>query len=177
MKLFHLTPDMTILGDECSCSSVIDDDNLGECTKKTVWCYIHPQAPCNDTLVWSGQFGYGWSYSYQACEAHLALKHKEECALPHEHYPVSGVESDVMSSEEIEEGECSCNGEMDSNNGGECFKAWVGVHWCYVDLQSGCQDSQVWYGEFGFCQTYSFKACDGFSNNKTVSAEEVLYRL
>ena len=91
----------------------------------------------------------------KACEDQLEEEHKDEC------------ERLVSFEEGNQAQECSCNGEMDNNGGGNCMKPWVGKLWCYVDNKSGCQDTTVWYGEHGFCQTYSYMACD--SSNSTTS--------
>merc|ERR1719319_646818 len=143
---------------DCACNGEIDANNLGKCTKEAVWCYVDPDSGCNDFDEWTGEFGYGWTMSYEAFEAQLSTQFAGECNAAEKakpNLPNSGKK------------ECSCNGVLDSNKGGECIKPWVGNFWCYVDAESGCLDSQVWFGEFGFCQTYSFQAC-GFTNTTSV---------
>ena len=147
----------------CFCNGAIDENNDGHCSKENVWCYVDPQSTCNDSLIWVGVYGLGWSYSFQACEDQLEEEHKDECER------LVSTEEDVMTSKSNQGQECSCNGEMDG--GGECMKAWVGKLWCYVDKNSGCQDSTVWYGEDGFCQTISYMACN--SLNSTASNDVV----
>ena len=139
---------------DCSCNGVTDANDLGQCTKKEVWCYVDPQASCFDVEIWTGAFGSGWSYSHQACEAHLLLEHKDECE-EQKQFETAAEGNKVK--------ECSCNGNMDDNDGGECKKKWVGELWCYVDRNSGCEDTTVWHGEYGFCKTYSYQACGASS--------------
>merc|ERR1712051_85968 len=139
------------IAEKCSCNGAVDSDNQGQCSKESVWCYVDPEAPCSDKEVWLGEIGFGWTFSFEACENQLAEVHKEECEAIQEIFD-----------DKTEDKECKCNGEFDDNFGGECQSPWSGRLWCYVDsVGSGCEDAEVWYGEFGFCQTYSFMACDG----------------
>merc|ERR1719319_2143711 len=140
----------------CTCNGAIDANDLGKCTKEDVWCYVDPESACNDSEEWTGEFGFGWTYSYEACEAQLEMEYAGEC----------NAVVEKAEANQTNDNECSCNGVVDNNNGGECLKPWVGNFWCYVDAKSGCLDSQVWFGEFGFCQMYSFQAC-GFTNTSS----------
>merc|ERR1712051_488134 len=165
----------TIAVQGCFCNGAIDDNNDGQCSKENVWCYVHPGSTCSDSLEWVGVYGFGWTYSFQACEDQLALKHKDTCER------LESSEEHGITGRTRSGNECLCNGEMDNNGGGECVKAWVGKLWCYVDNDSGCQDTTVWYGEHGFRQTYSYLACDSFNstsanavteNNPVISAND-----
>merc|ERR1719416_59090 len=121
----------------CTCNGAIDANDLGKCTKEDVWCYVDPESACNDSDVWNGEFGFGWTYSYEACEAQLEMEYAGEC----------NAVVEKAKTNQTNDNECSCNGVVDNNNGGECLKPWVGNFWCYVDAKSGCLDSQVWFRE------------------------------
>merc|ERR1719319_894404 len=49
---------------------------------------------------------------------------------------------------------CSCNGFIDKNGGGECLKKNGNYgYWCYVE-DGSCSDAVLWYGHY-----YSYEAC------------------